>query len=138
MALTVGQQVMDLRLDRRALRAERARVAWWRRLVRARLDLAVASASAPGPLGEGVAFQLPLDVSLHVPRPHELTGVLEGTDRLAELARVDDLRDLDGRLAAYQAGVEEALESTTSRLATHLAESPGATLAAISELPGRG
>ena len=37
----------DLRLDRRALRAERARVAWWRRLVRARLDLAVAQAAAP-------------------------------------------------------------------------------------------
>lgn len=138
MALTVGQQVMDLRLDRRALRAERARVAWWRRLVRARLDLAVAGVSAPGPLGEDVAFQLPLDVSLHVPRPQELAGVLEGTDRLAELSRVDHLRDLDGRLAAYQAGVEEALESTTSQLATHLAESPGATLAAISELPGRG
>ncbi|NYI59244.1 hypothetical protein [Cellulomonas soli] len=138
MTPTVGQQVVDLRLDRRALRAERARVAWWRRLVRARLDLAVASVSGPGPLGEDVAFHLPVDVGVHVPRPSELGVVLAGADPAAELARVNELRDLDSRLAVYLAGVDEALQTTTNRLVSHLAGSPGATLAAIAELPGRG
>ena len=61
------EQVLDvraLRLDHRALRAERSRVGWWRRLVRARLDLLVARAVGPQPLGEELAFQLPLDVGL--------------------------------------------------------------------------
>ncbi|WP_448631079.1 hypothetical protein [Cellulomonas soli] len=138
MTLMDSQQVVDLRLDRRALRAERARVAWWRRLVRARLDLAVARVTGPGPLGEDVAFQLPLDVAVHVPRPAELHRVLEGADAAAELGQVDELRDLDSRLALYEAGVEEALQSTTDRLVSHLAAHPGAVLAAIAELPGRG
>lgn len=138
MTLMDSQQVVDLRLDRRALRAERARVAWWRRLVRARLDLAVARVSSPTPLGEDVAFQLPVDVGVHVPRAGELRSVLDGADPAAELAQVDELRDLDSRLALYEAGVEEALQTTANRLASHLATHPGATLAAITELPGRG
>ena len=76
----VEQRVSDLRLDRRALRAEHARVAWWRRLVRARLDLAVAQAARPQTLGEDVAFQLPLEVGLDVPRPAALAAVLAGAD----------------------------------------------------------
>ena len=69
MTSPVEQRVNDLRLDRRALRAERARVAWWRRLVRARLDLAVAQAARPQTLGEEMAFQLPLDVGSRRPPP---------------------------------------------------------------------
>ena len=86
MTAPTEQCVRDLRLDRRALRAERARVGWWRRLVRARLDLAVAQVARPQTLGEDVAFQLPLDVGVDVPRPAELAAVLTSTPA-AETAR---------------------------------------------------
>src|SRR4051794_41889197 len=72
-------RVRDLRLDRRVLRAEHARVTWWRRLVRARLDLAVAQAAQPPSLGEDMAFQLPPEIGVEVPRPAVLAaGVRAG------------------------------------------------------------
>jgi hypothetical protein len=120
----VEQRVRDLRLDRRALRVERARVAWWRRLVRARLDLAVARATGPEVLGEDVAFQLPLEVGVCVPRPAELAAVLGAGQVGADLAQLDELRALDARLATYQQGVEDALGRATERLIANLAVDP--------------
>ncbi|MBN9327888.1 MAG: hypothetical protein J0I87_13365, partial [Cellulomonas sp.] len=102
------QHVLDvhtLRLDHRALRAERSRVGWWRRLVRARLDLLVARAVGPQPLGEELAFQLPLDVGLDVPRPDELEAVLGGHRSGTHLDQLTALRALDSRLVRYQDGV---------------------------------
>ncbi|GCE75329.1 hypothetical protein [Cellulomonas biazotea] len=131
------QRVRDLRLDRRALRAERARVGWWRRLVRARLDLAVAQVARPATLGEDVAFQLPLDVGVDVPRPGELAAVLTGTPA-AELATLDDLRALDAQLARYEEGVTSALSDATEQLITRLALDPEATTACLQEPIGRG
>lgn len=115
--------VRDLRLERRALRAERERIAWWRRLVRARMDLAVAGAVTPGPLGEDVAFLLPLDLCLQVPLPDELRTALPTTTG-AEVGLLPALRALDARLAAYEAGVLAALEGATSRLAERVACAP--------------
>ncbi|MBO3087979.1 hypothetical protein [Cellulomonas dongxiuzhuiae] len=115
-----------LRLERRALRAERDRVGWWRRVVRARMDLAVAGAAGPGALGEEVAFVLPLEVSLRVPRPGELHEALPGGDAGHEVGRLTALRSLDQRLAAYEAGVAEALERATGRLVARLADDPAA------------
>ncbi|MBO0899146.1 hypothetical protein J1G42_04060 [Cellulomonas sp. zg-ZUI222] len=117
----------ELRLARRALRAERDRVAWWRRAVRARMDLAVAAAASPGTLGEQVAFLLPLDVCLQVPRPDELGAALPPGDG-HDLGRLPDLRALDTRLAAYEQGVVEALDRTTARLVERLAGDPSAAL----------
>ncbi|MFC4616730.1 hypothetical protein ACFO3K_18520 [Cellulomonas algicola] len=137
MTAPTEQRVRDLRLDRRALRAERARVGWWRRLVRARLDLAVAQVARPQTLGEDVAFQLPLDVGVDVPRPAELAAVLTGT-RADELAALDGLRALDEQLARYEAGVASALSDTTDQLITRLALDPEATAACLQEPIGRG
>ncbi len=117
------QKVRGLRLDRRALRAEKARVGWWRRLVRARIDLAIASAARPDPLGEDVAFQLPLDVSLAVPSADELLHVLPAPAP-GDVAELDRLRALDDRLAAYERGVDAALARTTDSLISHLADDP--------------
>jgi hypothetical protein len=129
----VGQRVHDLRLDRRALRAEQARVGWWRRLVRARMDLAVASATQPAPLGEAVAFQLPLEVGVDVPRPSELDNVLSGVSSHAEMGRLDDLRALDAQLARYEQGVRDALSAATERLIMRLATDPASTSAWMRE-----
>ncbi|ADG75977.1 conserved hypothetical protein [Cellulomonas flavigena DSM 20109] len=118
----------DLQLERRALRAERDRVGWWRRVVRARIDLAVAGAAAPGALGEEVAFVLPLDVSLHVPRVRELHEALPGGDVGRDVGLLPTLRTLDERLASYEAGVAQALDSATRRLVERLADDPTAAL----------
>ena len=136
MTSPVEQRVNDLRLDRRALRAEHARVAWWRRLVRARLDLAVAQAARPQALGEEMAFQLPLDVSLDVPRHADLAAVLDAGTEAVD--RLGDLRALDEQLSTYAAGVEEALTRATDRLITRLAADPGIAVAGLPEPLGRG
>jgi hypothetical protein len=134
----VEQRVRDLRLDRRALRVERARVAWWRRIVRARLDLAVARANGPDILGEDVAFQLPLDVGVCVPRPAELAAVLGAGQAGADLAQLDELRALDARLATYQEGVEDALRRATDHLIANLAMDPAGAARLLHRPLGRG
>ncbi|WP_315095433.1 hypothetical protein [uncultured Cellulomonas sp.] len=134
----VQQRVSDLRLDRRALRAEHARVTWWRRLVRARLDLAVAQAVRPHTLGEDVAFQLPLEVGIDVPRPAALAAVLASTDPGADVGRLDELRALDEQLSTYADGVEAALVRATDRLIARLAVDPGVVVTGLRDSLGRG
>jgi hypothetical protein len=133
----VEHRVRDLRLDRRALRAEHARVTWWRRLVRARLDLAVAQAAQPQALGEDMAFQLPPEIGVEVPRPAVLAAVL-GTSNGTDGLRIDELRSLDEQLARYGDGVEAALGRATERLISRLAQEPGATLSGLPEPLSRG
>ncbi|WP_028049681.1 hypothetical protein [Cellulomonas sp. URHD0024] len=137
MTPAVEHRVRDLRLDRRALRAEHARVTWWRRLVRARLDLAVAQAARPQTLGEDMAFQLPPEVGVEVPRPAVLASVLESDNGTCDL-RIDELRSLDAQLARYGEGVEAALGRATERLISRLAQEPRATLSGLPEPLGRG
>jgi hypothetical protein len=127
MAAATEQEIRSLRLDHRALRAERARIAWWRRLVRARLDLLVARTVGPQALGEELAFALPLEVGLEVPRPDELSCVLGERDA-SDVGRLEELRALDKRLARYQAGVEEAFVAATDALIDRLASDPDAVL----------
>ncbi|GEL93938.1 hypothetical protein [Cellulomonas composti] len=136
MTTPVEPRVRDLRLDRTALREEQARVGWWRRLVRARLDLAVASAARPRNLGEDVAFQLPLDVSLAVPGPRELCDVLPSSSN--DLEHLDALRKLDARLEHYEQGVSDALCRATDRLIARLAVDPALTSDWIGEPLGGG
>jgi hypothetical protein len=140
MTSPVQQRVSDLRLDRRALRAEHARVTWWRRLVRARLDLAVAQAVPPEPLGESVAFQLPIDISIDVPRPAALAAVLgeAGSVPTADVARLQELRALDEQLSTYGAGVEAALARATECLVARLGLDPDVIVAGLREPLGRG
>ena len=117
------QEIRSLRLDHRALRAEKARVTWWRRLVRARLDLLVARAVGPQALGEELAFALPIEIGLEVPRPAELADVLGRRDA-SDVTQLEALRELDQRLARYQAGVEDALVRATDALIDRLASDP--------------
>lgn len=138
MAPPVDQRVSDLRLDRRALRAEHDRVTWWRRLVRARLDLAVAQAARPQTLGEGVAFHLPLEVGVEVPRPAALASVLGDTGPVADAVRLHELRALDDQLSTYAAGVEAALVRATDRLIARLAADPDVVVTGLREPLGRG
>lgn len=129
----LGQPLHHLRLERRALRAERDRVGWWRRVVRARMDLAVASALPPGTLGEHVAFALPVEVGVDVPRPAELRDALPPAAAGHEVGLLPELRALDARLARYEEGVEQALARTTSRLVELVAVDPAVVLRPVAD-----
>jgi hypothetical protein len=138
MSSPVQKRASDLGVERRALRAEHLRITWWQRLVRARLDLEVAQAARPGMLGEDMAFQLPLEVGIDVPRPAALVGLLGGAEPAVDVDRLCELRALDTQLAAYAAGVEDALRHATDRLIARLATDPLALAAGLRETPGRG
>ncbi len=100
---------------RRAVRAERAEVARWRRLLRARLDLLVASYAPP----EGLA-QLGWDVlpaaQAAVPTHRELRRAVADAPEADRVGAMRELRVLDRRLAAYADELDRALETSTASL----------------------
>lgn len=111
---------LDSAATRRAVRAERASVARWRRLLRARLDLLVATYAPPERLGEMGWDVLP-QAQQSAPDPDELRAAIEShpaeADRVGAMRR---LRDLDRRLAGYAAELDLALDATTEALVMQL------------------
>lgn len=102
----------DPQAARRALRAERAQLAHWRRLLRARLDLAVGGLAPPEPLGT-----LSWDLA---PRSEELLPCAQELASAVAVPQPDDvvelmtrLRRLDKMLGRYAEHLDEALEGTT-------------------------
>ncbi|GAA2720357.1 hypothetical protein [Cellulomonas aerilata] len=110
--------VKDLRDTHRSLRAERLRVTGWRRLVRARMGLvpeplADAAGQTPGrtlrqTLAPGGYGDLPLPVGLL--EAVGTGGPEGGGDRL------ESLRALDRRLAAYESTVAAAMRGVADEL----------------------
>jgi hypothetical protein len=125
----------DLRHSRRALRAERARVARWRRLLRARMDLAVASAAMPDPLGQDPIDMLPVGADDGLPSAIELVSAVRDGAPPAELDRLESLRALDRRLATYETTVSRALSGTTDEFIRRLAMDPVGGLRGLSDIP---
>ncbi|NMR18711.1 hypothetical protein [Cellulomonas fimi] len=125
----------DLRHSRRALRAERARVARWRRLLRARMDLAVAAALMPDPLGYDTGGVLPVDAGAGLPSAVELVSAVRDGAPPAELDRLESLRELDRRLATYESTVVRALHGTTDEFIRRLAMDPVAGLRGLADIP---
>ena len=120
--------VADLRHARRALRVESARLGRWRRLMQARLDLALAASMAPEPLGEQALGLLPLHVSEELPLYSELLEAVQVARPREEVRRIETLRDMDVRLAKYQASVGATLDATTAEFIRRLATDPAASL----------
>ncbi len=126
--------------DLRAVRAEQARTGWWRRLVHARLDLAVARTAGPRPLvgplalldtgaGSAAAPTAPDDV----PAAEELLALLSGPAADSEVRRLLSLRDLDLRLARYEHRLDAARARHRERLLDALAEDPEGLLGPVPE-----
>lgn len=138
MSTTTRKQTLalsDLRYSRRALRIERTRVARWRQLLRARIDLAVATAALPEPLGQDPSGVLPVGAERDLPCHLELVcAVLDGAQP-AELDRLGELRDLDHRLASYESTVSQALGGATDEFIRQLAMDPAASLRGLHEIP---
>lgn len=108
------------RSDRRSLRAEKAQLQHWRRLLRARLDLAVGAFAPPEPLGSVAWETLP---AAHHDLPDgaalaAAVGVGGDHDPVELMTR---LRDLDRSLAAYGRALDDALEASTTHVVQDLA-----------------
>jgi hypothetical protein len=139
MSLVVETSTADVLSDHRAaLNAERRRVAHWRRLVRARLDVAIAVITVPEPLGVDGESLLPAGADPDVPRHVELLRSLRAGLPMAEVHQLEALRDLDGRLARYQAEVDTAFAAATDRFVEHLAGEPAPPPARTLVRPDRG
>ncbi|MGV8967431.1 MAG: hypothetical protein ACOH2F_14275 [Cellulomonas sp.] len=130
LARTAASPRSDVRSARWALRLERTRIQHWRRLVRARIDLAVASAVLPDPLGQDAAGVLPVDIERDLPDDLELANAVLAGLASGELDRLGDLRALDRRLASYESTVSEALGGATAQYISQLAAEPAACLEA--------
>jgi hypothetical protein len=105
---------------RRTVRAERSAVVRWRRLLRARLDLLVATYAPPDELG-AMGWDVLPRAQAAAPIGDELRAALgtcdHETDQVAAMRR---LRDLDRRLAAYADDLDRALDATTEALIMRL------------------
>ncbi|NLF06078.1 MAG: hypothetical protein GX593_13920 [Actinomycetales bacterium] len=120
-----GRSLSELRRARRLLRAERARIVQWRRLVRARLDLAIAVAAQPDALGQDPDV-LPTGTEADLPMHAELVEHVLGGGPSIELDRLQALRALDRQLARYEQSVTEALDAATTEFIRRVASDPTA------------
>ena len=122
-----GVPLTDLRERRLELRAEQVRSRYLRRLLQARLDLAVA-ATVEAHVQERTAD---LDPTLPVPpSAEEVTRLLSrhGGDDLG--SHLGDLRDALGRMSAYEEALENRCEASTEQLVAALSRVPRARLGA--------
>jgi hypothetical protein len=112
--------VRELRERHRALRAERLRVSHWRRLLRARTDLAAAALAMPEPLGHAAGHALPADARTDLPMVLGLVEALSTGGPEGEVDRLEDLRALDRRLATYESTVVRVLRDVADELLERL------------------
>ncbi|QTE29222.1 hypothetical protein [Pengzhenrongella sicca] len=124
----------EVRASRQAQRLELTRVSHWRRLLRARIDLIVASASVPDPLGAGASEVPASSAQRDLPQHPALVDAVRSAT-LAELDLLGDLFDLDRRLARYEATVVEALGGSTDEVIRRLTMNPAASLRAQPPYP---
>ena len=105
----------DARAIRRALRAEKAQLLRWRRLVRARLDLAVAGFAPPDTLGT-MSWDILPEAQMSLPHPQSLLAAVRVTGATDDVALMHALRTLDRQLAEYGAQLDAALEMSTQQI----------------------
>jgi hypothetical protein len=114
-------ELVELRRQRGALRLEHQHVQRWRRLVRDRLELAVAAAAPPQCPGADPDVRDLLGPAGDVPPAAELAAAVRGALPIAEMHELPRLRDLDARLARYEGRLVDALRDLTDRYIDQLA-----------------
>jgi len=123
-------RTIALRSSRNALRAERVRVAHWRRLVRASLDLAIAAAAVPEALGDDARLLVD-GLRAQAPRRSTLVRAMRWGLPTGEVHRLPELRALDTELAQYARFLDDALATTTDALIELLTTDPATALAGL-------
>lgn len=127
---TRSRTTADDRAACQALRAEKAHVVRWRRLLRARLDLAVAGYLPPADLGSGTWHLAPA-AHLELPLPRDLCGAVTVPAATDGAALMERLRLLDRRLATYSREIDAALESFTEKVVDDLLSVPHTPVASV-------
>lgn len=121
-ATAAAEQLVDVRRRRSALRLEHQHVVRWRRLVRDRLELAVAAAAPPQAPGACPDVRAALGAAAgDVPPAAELAAAVRGALPIAEVHELPRLRDLDMRLARYEMRLDDALRDLTDQYIEQLA-----------------
>jgi hypothetical protein len=118
----VSAEVTDLRHRRREIRRELARVRWWRRLVQARKDLAIAQladAHELERLGVDDAWEA---LAADAPTTAELAGSVWPEMWTSTPSSVEALVSLDARLKSYEERVGDNLEMVTAQMVTALGQ----------------
>lgn len=128
-----GATVHSVRVTRRALTAELRRTRYWRRLLRGRLDLAVAATQPPAALGDDVFGVLPAALADLLPESAELRAAVRVGEAAQEVAMLSGLRAMDQAVARYEDALVAALEATTDQLIDQLAGQPAACLEILDE-----
>ncbi len=96
--------------------------------MRSRIEVAVAAATLPEPLGQDPLPYLGVDVQNVLPMQTDLETALRSGLPIGELDRLDLLRDFDRRLGTYQECLAAALESATEDLIARLSLHPADAL----------
>lgn len=121
------RELVALRRSRSALRSELETVSHWRRLVRSRIDLTVASVVLPGRLGVEVADVLPEEARQGIPSFDHLARLVRMTDHRGRIDDLHELREYDRQLADYASVLRRYLEGVTDLLADRVSADPGLT-----------
>ncbi len=119
---STADAVAELRQRRRDTRRELARVRWWRRLVQARRDLAVAFLARPeitGDAGLDLSWEA---LAAGAPTGDELSRALWPDGATLSVSTVDDLDRLDAGLEAYETRVAATLDNVTAQMVRALAD----------------
>ncbi|WP_084128203.1 hypothetical protein [Demequina sp. NBRC 110055] len=114
--------IADLRHRRREMRRELARVRWWRRLVRARQDLAIAQLADADELERlGVSDEWEA-LAADAPTVSELADAVWPEPAKPAPSSVEALAALDARLESYETRVADNLESVTQQMVRALGQ----------------
>lgn len=105
-------EIAELRHARELLLHEREQIGYWRRLVRARIDISMAGILAPDPLGfrELGETDDPL-----VPDMRELAALIN-EDTHFRIDALDRIREVDEQLMRYAQRIERELEAVMSAM----------------------
>ncbi|MFV0633916.1 hypothetical protein [Demequina sp.] len=118
----LSAHITELRHRRREIRREIARVRWWRRLVQARKDLAIArltDVAELGSLGMADAWEA---LAADAPTVSELSGAVWPAPETATPSSVEALVSLDARLKSYEDRVSDNLEMVTAQMVRALGQ----------------
>lgn len=119
----------ELHRTRAALRAEMNRILHWRRLIKARIDLSVATALLPERIGQESVSPLLLDYPDTLPTHEVLAQLVRGSSTTSDVFQLGELRRIERELLDYGDTVRRSLEYTTERLVFRLTQDPFSAIA---------
>lgn len=105
------------------------RIIHWRRLIKARIDLSVATALLPERIGEAEINPLLLAYPEHLPPHAELAQLVRGSNTTSDVFQIGELRRTELALVAYGDTVRRSLEYATESLVFRLTQDPYAAIA---------